>query len=284
MADIRILTQDEQEVLEQFLRAHTAEAMILRSNLAQSGITDGAEPYKGRYAAAFEGGRAIAAAAHYWNGMLILCAPDHAAALATAATTGRHVAGVLGPWKQALDAQQALNLDGSDCRLRSHEILMALNLDSLKIPRALLPEQNLQSRLARTEDLDLLTQWREAFRLESMGDTPSQALRQHCQAEMTRWIAEQNQFLLFDGGRPVSGCAFNACLPDAVQIGNVWTPPEFRSRGYARAVVAGALDHARRDGATLAVLFTPEDNAAAIAAYAALGFSPVGEYAMLLFE
>lgn len=69
-----------------------------------------------------------------------------------------------------------------------------------------------------------------------------------------------------------------------MQLGNVWTPPEFRSRGYGRAVVAGALAQAKRDGASLAVLFTPEDNAAALTAYAALGFSPVGDYAMLLYR
>ena len=34
-------------------------------------------------------------------------------------------------------------------------------------------------------------------------------------------------------------------LPDAVQIGGVYTPPQLRGRGYARAVVAGSLLDAR---------------------------------------
>lgn len=282
--DVRLLSRGDQEGLETFLRLHPAEGMILRSNLARSGITDGPEAFQGRYAAVIETAQIAAAAAHYWNGMLILCAPCGAGALASAVTAGRHVAGILGPWKQALEAQDSLNLGGSECHLRSRETLMTLKLDSLQTPPALLPDQALHCRPARSEEIGLLTAWREAFRIESLGATPSRELTRHCREEITQWIAEGNQFLLLDDGRPVSGCSFNARLPDAVQIGNVWTPPEFRSRGYGRAVVAGALAQAKRDGATLGVLFTPEDNEAARTAYAALGFSAVGDYAMLLYK
>src|SRR3546814_5637873 len=68
-----------------------------------------------------------------------------------------------------------------------------------------------------------------------------------------------------------------------VQIGNVWTPPELRGRGYARAVVAGALQYARRRGVADAILFTGDDNHAAQQAYVALGFTRIGDYAILLF-
>jgi len=284
MAALRLLSPDDRESLEAFLRGHAADAMILRSNLARSGIVDGPEPFQGRYAGAFDDGRIIAAAAHYWNGMLILCAPGRAGELAGIVTEGRRVSGILGPWDQALEAQEALGLGGSECRLRSREILMSLSLDALRMPAPLLPGQALQCRLAQDEDLDLLAQWRAAFRMESLCDTPSRALVQHCRAEVARWIEEKSQFLLFDGERPVSCCSFNARLPDAVQIGNVWTPRKFRSRGYGRAVVAWALEHAKREGASLGILFTPQDNEAALTAYTALGFSAVGDYAMLLYR
>lgn len=283
MAEIRLLSPQDQDALGAFLHAHTAEAMILRSNLAQSGVTDGPEPYNGRYVAAFENQRVVAAAAHYWNNMLILCAPAHAAEVARTVSQGRHIAGILGPWKQALEAQDALEIGGRDTLLRARETLMTLQLGSLRYPEAL-SHQRLHFRLAEMADIDLLTEWREAFRRATMGATQSEALRRQCRAEMVRWVSEESQFLLFDGDHPVSGCAYNARLPDAVQIGNVFTPPQFRSRGYARFVVAGALDYARRDGTSMAVLFTPESNAAALAAYAALGFTAVGQYAMLLYK
>jgi GNAT superfamily N-acetyltransferase len=280
---VRLLTPDDQPQLEAFLHKHVAEAMFLRFNLAQSGIVDGREPYQGRYAAAFEGERIVGVATLYWNDLLIVCAPRHAAQLASLASAGRRLAGILGPWKQALDAQEALGLDGAHHKLRSREILMSLQLADLKIPAPLLRGQDLQCRLATSADQEFLIEWRQGFTQEELGDTPSQDNTKHCAADVARWIAEQSQFVLTDDGRPVSGCCFNARLPDAVQIGNVWTPPQYRSRGYARAVVAGALDHARRAGAKQGVLFTPEGNAAALTAYAAVGFTPVGDYAMVLF-
>ncbi|MEK9968799.1 MAG: GNAT family N-acetyltransferase [Ferrovibrio sp.] len=279
----RLLTPVDQPALERFLGRHAAEAMFLRFNLAQSGIVDGTQPYQGRYAAAFDGATIVGVAARYWNEFIVVCAPRHLKPLAPLLAGDRRPAGIIGPWQQALDMQEALGLDGAHHKMRSREVLMALSLADLKLPAPLLQGQDLQCRLATEEDQDLLTEWRQEFSYESLGDTPSLALAQKAAADVARWIAERSQFILTDGGRPVSGCCFNARLPDAVQVGNVWTPPQCRSRGYARAVVAGALDHARRQGATQGLLFTPEDHAAALTAYAAIGFTPVGDYAMVLF-
>jgi RimJ/RimL family protein N-acetyltransferase len=283
MASLRLLTPDDRPALDRFLRDHVAETMILRSNLARGGIVDGSQPYQGRYAAAFDNGRIIGVAARYWQGMVIVFAPDHAAALAIMVGDGRSVAGILGPWQQALDAQDALGVDDTQRTLRSREVLMTLPLAAIQQPVAL-PNQNLSARRATAADLDLLTDWRVAFTLETLGATPSQTLTQHSRAEVGRWVAEGDQYLLFDGDRPVSGCCFNARLPDAIQIGNVWTPPEWRSRRYGRSVIAAALTEARTAGATMAVLFTDIENTAARTAYLALGFTAVGDYAILLFK
>jgi predicted GNAT family acetyltransferase len=82
-------------------------------------------------------------------------------------------------------------------------------------------------------------------------------------------------------GAVVATCTHNAVLPDAVQVGGVFTPPLLRGRGHARAVVATSLIDARAAGATRATLFTPR--ADALAAYRAVGFEPVGRYAIVLF-
>jgi predicted GNAT family acetyltransferase len=63
----------------------------------------------------------------------------------------------------------------------------------------------------------------------------------------------------------------------------VWTPPALRGRGYGRAVVAGALAIARHGGVTGAILATGRHNSAAQAAYRAIGFERVGDYATLIF-
>jgi len=64
----------------------------------------------------------------------------------------------------------------------------------------------------------------------------------------------------------------------------VWTPPEWRRRGYGRAAVAGALLLAREEGAARSVLFTDEENVAARTAYLSLGYQLIGDYGLVLFR
>src|SRR2546425_12835478 len=71
-------------------------------------------------------------------------------------------------------------------------------------------------------------------------------------------------------------------LPEIVQIGGVWTPPELRGRGYGRAVVAGSLLAARERNVRRAVLFADPRNTAAQRAYLVLGFELVGDYGLVL--
>ena len=85
-------------------------------------------------------------------------------------------------------------------------------------------------------------------------------------------------------GAPVAYAAFNANLPDTVQLGGVWTPPEYRRRDYARNVVAGALLAAREAGVRRAVLFTGANNCPAQSAYSSLGFVRVGGYGLVMFK
>lgn len=92
------------------------------------------------------------------------------------------------------------------------------------------------------------------------------------------------QFMLLVGDQIVAYAAYNAALPEIVQIGGVWTPPELRGRGYGRAVVAASLLAARDDGVQRAVLFTGERNVAAQRAYAALGFRRIDDWGIVLFS
>jgi predicted GNAT family acetyltransferase len=79
----------------------------------------------------------------------------------------------------------------------------------------------------------------------------------------------------------VSYCAFNAVLPDMVQIGGVYTPPDRRGRGYAKAAVAHGVSIARQRGAERAVLFT--NNPSAARSYEAVGFRRAGNHGVVLF-
>jgi predicted GNAT family acetyltransferase len=161
--------------------------------------------------------------------------------------------------------------------------LYSLRLAHLVVPEGL-HSGRLQGRRIQPGDLDLVTRWRVAFSLESLGAEDTPHLWNQCRASVERSLKDGKTWLLLDQTQPVSTSGFNTTIDEAVQVGGVWTPPEFRSRGYGRAVVAASLLDARAEGAVKSILFTGVGNLPAQRAYAALGFRHVGDYRLLLLR
>ena len=278
---LRLLDSGDEATLEAFLRRHADSSMFLRSNARAAGLEYHGAPLEATYVAAFRGGVITAVAAHCWNGMILVQAPERVPDVARAAVehSRRPVAGFSGPVDQVAAARRALGLDRAPAAKDSAERLYALSLDDLVVPPAL-ASRAVACRHPEPHELDLLTRWRTAFSIEALGFAESPALAADARADILRHQRDGSHWILLDGGTPVSYSALNARLPDTVQIGGVWTPPEARGRGYARAVVAGSLLEVRRQGATRAVLFT--DDPAAERAYEAIGFRAVGVYGLVL--
>lgn len=64
---------------------------------------------------------------------------------------------------------------------------------------------------------------------------------------------------------------------DEGEIVNVATHPDYRRRGYARAVLGALLEEAQNDGIETISLEVRESNLAAQALYASFNFIPVGK-------
>jgi RimJ/RimL family protein N-acetyltransferase len=259
--------------------------MFLIGNMRASGLTYSGEPYTGHYAGAFANGDIVGVVAHYWNGILILQAPMHLDALCRAALqiSTRPLKGMIGPNEQVRAARAALHLEGHDCQMDSKEKLYSLDLDALIVPEAL-RTGHVIGRNAKTRDIDTLTHWRVEYDIAVLGDEETDVLWEEERAAAEHVIEAGNTWILEDQGTPVATSAFNSSIDEAVQIGGVWTPPEFRSRGYARGVVAQSLLDAREDGVEKAILFTDEDNIPAQKAYTALGFHCIGDYHILILR
>jgi RimJ/RimL family protein N-acetyltransferase len=283
--EIRRLVPGDEAAITGFLARHADGSVFLRANLQAAGLAYHGNPLEGVYVGAFDDGALEGVAAHYRNGALILQAPEHAGALARAAVeeSGRVVAALIGPWAQVSAARTALDAAEWRTSLDSREVLMRLLLRDLRAPAALTGGR-LVCRRSRPSDLEGLAAWHMAYLAEALNvaDTPTNRSR-HLPMLMRAHEAG-DLFALEDGGRVVSTCSFNAPAGDTVQIGGVWTPPELRSRGYARAVVAGALLTAQENGVETAVLFTGENNTAALRAYQKIGFAPVGDYGLVFFD
>lgn len=284
MPDVRILAPGDDAALEAFLARHADTAMFLRSNARAAGLADAGQPFQATYAAAWERGDIIAVAAHCWNGVVLVQAPVHVAAVVRAAVerSGRPVRGIAGPHRQVVAARAALGLTHTPAAKDSREVLFALALNGLVVPQPLAAGL-VRCRRPREDELDLLVEWRAAYCVEALGASDGPELRRSCRSDVTRQIETEAGWMLLAEERPVAYSAFNARLPDMVQVGGVWTPPALRGRGYGRAVVAGSLREAREQGVARATLFTEERNVAAQAAYRALGFRVVGDYGLVLF-
>lgn len=283
MRELRLLTAGDEVALDAFLVRYADSSMFLRSNARAAGLVDSSAPLQATYVAAYQRGAITAVAAHCWNGMVVVQAPTEVAAVVREAVrrSGRRVTGLTGPWAQVVGARAALGLDGARAAKDAREDLYGLDLRELVIP-AVLTSGGARCRHPDDAELHLLAAWRVSFSVEALAAVDTPELRRACRNEVSLLHARGADWVLYDGTAPVAYSAFNAMLPDIVQVGGVWTPPPLRGRGYGRAVVAGSLLAARKQGVERAVLFADPANPAATRAYLALGFRVVGDYGLVL--
>jgi RimJ/RimL family protein N-acetyltransferase len=281
---ISILGPDDELALRRFLPQRIEHSMFLLSNLREAGLEEHEHPRSGSYVGAFESQSLVGVACHYRMGNVIVNAPQHAAAVARAAVraSGRAIAGVVGPEPQVEAIASALGLPmGSAAKLDDAERLYRLALADLQVPSDL-REGRVCGRALLQADLDRVTQWMVRYRVETLGEVENAELGDQVRASLEASLARGTAWVLEREGELVAHTGFNAQLPEAVQVGGVWTPHSLRGRGYARCAVASHLLAAREAGATMALLFTGDANVPAQRAYAALGFEAIGRYRLLL--
>lgn len=282
MTAIRQLEPGDEAAVEQFLDIHADSSMFLHSNLAAAGLADGADAYQGRWVAAFFGETIVGIIAHFWNGMLAIQAPMATEALTACLETlapPRDIVGMTGPLDQVMRVREALGLTLRPPRFFGREELFGCDLAAMTPP---VPDGR-RVRPPRLDELPLLTEWRVAYHVEAYNAEPSDGLIAAASEEITLRHGEGHDFVLVDDDdRPLAYCAYNAVLPDRVQIGGVYTPPEQRGCGHARRVVGGSMVEAARRGPHRAILFTGTGNQPARRAYFSLGFRILGDWGLIL--
>jgi len=97
------------------------------------------------------------------------------------------------------------------------------------------------------------------------------------------FLAKRRYYGLFKDGRLVSiACAF-FCMQEVWPIGNVFTHPEYRGRGYAKIVTSAITKDAIQSGAK-ALLHVAEDNTPAIRVYKALGYKTIARKPWIFYN
>ena len=285
MSTLRVLKSGDEAALEAYLLPRVELSMFLIGNLRTTGFHDNGQIYQGTYSGKFEDGKIIGAVAHFWNQNLVLQAQIDLLALCAEAVegSGRPIKGLIGPSAQVQLVKNALEIKKSSIQMDETERLYSLDLKDLALPGNLRSGE-VKARRIEQKDINLLTKWNTAYAVEALGAEEDPILRKHSEEESERSVREKRTWVLEDGGRPVACSSFNAAIKEAVQVGGVWTPPAFRRRGYARAVVAASLLDARAEGVRKGILFTGDENIAARKAYESLGFQCVGDYSILLLK
>lgn len=274
---VRFAQQGDEAALEARFKTQANHAMFLRGNLRQHGLGPSIHPHGSRYLLRLDGRHIHGVAALTRGGYAMGLGDADDLPLWTAFATrfaGHLFRGVTGQPAMAGSVRAALGLEPH--RFSTDEItpLFRLGLDRL-------PSVTDADLRAPTEaDLAILGSWLAGFDAEALGVkiAPDHAAGIAARAEAA--LSDDCLRLLFVAGRPVAMTRFNAQLPDMVQVGGVYTPPDLRGRGYARRAVAAHLIQARRRGVHAAILFSA--NAAASRAYRAIGFRQVGDYAVAL--
>ena len=141
-----------------------------------------------------------------------------------------------------------------------------------KLERVIPPERPApgQPRLAAESDLELVVEWTTAFVDEARvasGDA---------RALMSEQVAGE-RVLLWDDAGPRCMAAAPAETPNGARISGVYTPPEWRGRGYASACVAALSRRVLDAGRRFCFLYTDLSNPTSNAIYQRIGYEPVGD-------
>jgi RimJ/RimL family protein N-acetyltransferase len=136
------------------------------------------------------------------------------------------------------------------------------------------------------DDIDLLAVWGVAFVREAISERAATYTLAQSTEQIRGSLTMGNGLILWRAaGVPVAFAAVGRPAEGAISgIGPVFTPAEFRGRGYGSAVTAAAARWALDRGAEHVVLFTDLANAVSNAIYRRLGFRAVSDALEVAFR
>lgn len=127
-------------------------------------------------------------------------------------------------------------------------------------------------RLAEESDRNLLTDWIQAFEQEALGDKEPKS-------DSNLWFdrhLKNNSLFVWQDDAIVSMAAYGGATPNGIRINAVYTPLEYRGKGYATACVA-KISQQLLERYKYCFLFTNLANPVSNHIYRKIGYLPIGE-------
>jgi predicted GNAT family acetyltransferase len=180
------------------------------------------------------------------------------------------VPGVLGPNEAALAfAQGWREITKEAFELKIHERVYELRE---VIPP---PKPSGGMRLAQMDELELAAQWLVQFHQEAMPDDG--VTLEEARETLSHKIADELIYV-WDDGQPVAMAGQTRPTPNGCCIGPVYTPPDFRRKGYASALTAALSQRLLDSGKKFTALFTDLANPTSNSIYQRIGYRPVCDF------
>jgi len=142
-----------------------------------------------------------------------------------------------------------------------------------------LPKVNGHLRVGTSAERELLTTWCQAFIKEALNDVEKQDAE-----SIVERLLHQGSLYLWQDQVPVSMANSTRPTPNGIAINLVYTPPEYRRKGYATACVASLSRSLLASGRKYCFLFTDLANPTSNHIYQKIGYQPMGDLLDYWFE
>jgi predicted GNAT family acetyltransferase len=264
-----------------FLEQNLETSLFLLSNLESHGYRAGDSLNSGNFKLLATDGRVEAVFCLSRRGNLLAQTAGRAdlasAIFEACANEPTPISGVLGEWNSAAALRElVLRAGGIVERYASRETLYRLEL--AKATPALLEDPRV--RWLEPADFEQWQPLQHEFLAEE--GIPIQGTPEQLRANFTENAVAGRWWGAFLDGELLAMAALNAVHGITGQIGGVFTLRDFRRRGLSRATLQTLMaDSVRRHRLERLILFTGQQNRAAIRLYESLGFGSIGEYALL---
>lgn len=134
-------------------------------------------------------------------------------------------------------------------------------------------------RAATREDLAVVREWGGAFHNACFQEDDKGAT-----ARIAEGMVAAGDIFLWVDGEPVSMAGRTRPTPHGQTVSLVYTPPEYRRRGYATAVVARLSQRMLDDGREFCTLYTDLGNPTSNRIYQDIGYRPVADVVDIHFD
>jgi uncharacterized protein len=259
------------------LAEHEAEHHLVLG-VAEAAARDDV-PNDNLFLASVQDARGLALAALMTHGYPLLLASNRAdlasasallwETLAEAQRAPRFVIGTVGQVEGAVEQWERASRGSAKVAMRQR----SYQLSSVHA----LPPTSGRLRIATSDDLDLVAEWISDFESEALANIGARSTK----ASAARRVAAGEIHLWCDP-EPRTMAATARPTKRAIAIGGVYTPGEWRRRGYATACVAALSELLLRRGFELCVLYTDLSNPTSNSIYTRIGYRPLRDF--LMFE